>query len=153
MNPEGRPSKYETPEAMQKDAEAYFARVDHRCTEKCKKDFPMGCEIREYPTITGLAMALDMSTETLRRYAFKDEFRATVIKAKQIVEYHIEKSLLSGKGHPVGKIFWLKNNAPGWKDTIQQEQTGKDGGPIETVELDPKQYAKTREQMLKQDDC
>jgi hypothetical protein len=33
-------------------------------------------------------------------------------------------------------IFWLKNRRPDlWRDRSQIEHTGKDGGPIETVEL------------------
>lgn len=33
-------------------------------------------------------------------------------------------------------IFWLKNRRPDeWRDKVQQEVTGKDGGPIETKDL------------------
>jgi len=38
-----------------------------------------------------------------------------------------------------------------FKESI--EHTGKDGAPIEVVQLDPEQYAKTRADMLNDDDC
>lgn len=34
---------------------------------------------------------------------------------------------------PVAAIFWLKNRRPGeWRDKVQTELTGPDGGPIQT---------------------
>jgi hypothetical protein len=40
-------------------------------------------------------------------------------------------------------IFWLKNRQRGkWRDRIDQEVTGKDGGPIETKELSPNEAAR-----------
>jgi len=112
--PAGRPPKYETPEQMQADIDAYF--------DSCNEDNP--------PLISGLAYALDMTTHNLRNYENKDEFFTTVNKAKQKVEMAFEKRLNSAAC--TGSIFWLKNNA-GWRDKVEQELTGKDGGPVETV--------------------
>lgn len=40
-------------------------------------------------------------------------------------------------------IFWLKNRRPEeWRDKVQTELTGKDGGPIETAEVSPEDRAK-----------
>ncbi|MCK5132680.1 MAG: hypothetical protein KAR40_11080 [Candidatus Sabulitectum sp.] len=147
MNKDGRPSIFKTAAQMQKAVDAYYAKVDHQCDEKC----PKGCNIKEPPTITGLAMALDMTTETLRRYGLKDQFCATVINAKQIVEKAVEIRLLFGP-QATGPLFWLKNNA-GWKDMKETALTGADGGPIETVEIDAKKYAAVRAAMIKDDDC
>jgi hypothetical protein len=72
------------------------------------------------PTVSGLAFVLGMTTETLRAYAQKDEFSATVKRAKQRIERYLEQNLY---GHAVtGTIFNLKNNF-GWKDKTEQEVT------------------------------
>jgi hypothetical protein len=101
----GRPPLYETPEAMQKDIDAYFA----ECAANEKP-----------PTVSGLAFALDMSTEALRKYEGKGEFVATVKKAKQRVEIALEERLDAAS--PVGAIFNLKNNF-GWKDKTEVNNT------------------------------
>lgn len=107
----GRPLKYSNPEQMQADIDAYFA----------------SCDENNPPLISGLAYHLDMSTEALRKYQSRDEFVATIKKAKQRVEMALEKRL--NQAAPVGAIFSLKNNF-GWKDKTEQEVTGADGGPI-----------------------
>ena len=120
--PAGRPPKFETPEEMQKAIDAFYA-------ESEAKDWPL--------TITGLALAIGMTTETLRQYAEKDEFSATVKTAKGIVEADVERRLLSGQA-ATGAIFWLKNNA-GWKDKQETEHSGS--VQIEKIErtiVDPK---------------
>lgn len=102
----GRPRKYDTPEDMQSDVDAYFA----ECVAQEKR-----------PTVSGLAYRLDMATETLRSYGEQDKFTATVKKAKQRIEMVLEESL----AHPActGSIFNLKNNF-GWKDKTEQEFSG-----------------------------
>ncbi len=104
--PAGRPPKYETPEQMQIDIDAYF--------KSCNAENP--------PLISGLAYALDMTTECLRNYGIGDEFSATVKRAKQRVEIAVEKNLHAPSC--VGSIFWLKNNA-GWKDKTETEHSGQ----------------------------
>lgn len=112
----GRPLKFETPEEMQKVIDDYFA----RCIEK-----------EEFPTISGLAFALDITTQSLRLYEKRDKFFSTINKGKQRVEMAWEQRLL----YPgAGPAFWLKNNA-GWKDKQELEHTGKNGGPIEYIDL------------------
>ena len=130
----GRPPKYETPELMQADIDRYF--------DDCRKNYlwlehdgdqPENAITEDIrPIVSGLAYVLDMSTESLRRYEMKDNFRATVKKAKQRIEMALEQNLY---GQAVtGTIFNLKNNF-GWKDKSEQALTGPDGGPIETKTL------------------
>jgi hypothetical protein len=114
----GRPPKYKTPEEMQGEIDKYF--------DKCVED-------EDIVTISGLAYALGFSTEAFRCYEQKDEFLATVKKAKQRVEMEWEKYLMAGKGS--GPIFWLKNNA-GWRDKTERELSGPEGGPIEITGID-----------------
>lgn len=113
--PAGRPPAYSSPEEMQKDIDAYFAQV--LADEKP-------------PTISGLAYHLGMSTESLRNYQNRDQFFATVKRAKQRVEIALEERL--DQGSPVGAIFNLKNNF-GWKDKIEQDLTSSDGSMRPTV--------------------
>jgi hypothetical protein len=111
----GRPPKFKTAEEMQEVVDAYFN----------------DCDTNEEPyTITGLALALDMTRESLVNYENRDEFFSTVKRAKLKCQNYAEKFLYSGK-NATGAIFNLKNNY-GWKDKHENELTGKDGGPIET---------------------
>ena len=102
----GRPVKYETPEEMQSDIDAYF--------DSCSEDEP--------PRVSALAYALDMTTETLRAYGNEEKFSATVKRAKQRIEMHLEKNL--NNPSCTGTIFNLKNNF-GWKDKQETELSGK----------------------------
>jgi len=112
--PAGRPPLYDTPEKMQEIIDRYFA-------ERFASDPP------KPPTISGLAYALEMTTESLRNYENRDQFFATVKRAKQRVAIALEQRLY---GQAVtGAIFNLKNNF-GWKDKSEQEITGANGGPL-----------------------
>lgn len=113
--PVGRPPKYKTPKAMQKDIDAYFE-GDAYMGEGKHRVFA--------PTISGLAYALDMSRQALSDYENKDEFLDTVKKAKQKVEIALEQRL-HGQA-VVGTIFNLKNNF-GWKDKQELDNTSSDG--------------------------
>jgi hypothetical protein len=103
--PAGRPRLFDSAEDVQAIVDDYFANL---------KD-------GEIPAMSGLALALGMSTETLRRYGNQDEFCATVKRARQKVEYAWEQALIRGGSGP---IFWLKNNA-GWKDKSEVDNTNK----------------------------
>ena len=66
----------------------------------------------ETQTITGLALHLDTSRETLMNYEERDEFFATIKKAKDRIDHAYEM-----RGLKVGNafdIFRMKNM--GWKD-------------------------------------
>ncbi|MHA1541416.1 MAG: terminase small subunit [Candidatus Hodarchaeales archaeon] len=68
-------------------------------------------------TITGLALALDTSRETLMNYESKDEFFDTIKRAKDRIQESYERSMR--KRGNAGDIFALKNF--GWKDKVESE--------------------------------
>ena len=73
-------------------------------------------------SITGLAVFLDTTRETLLDYQAKDEFSDTITRAKNFIHSYAESSLWKVKSVN-GIIFNLKNNW-GWKD--QSEVFQKD---------------------------
>jgi hypothetical protein len=104
--PVGRPLKFKTPELMQVEIDNYF----NRCVAE---DEPY--------TITGLALALDTTRETLIDYQNRDEFTDTVKKAKLRVENDYEIALR--KHGRAGEIFGLKNF--GWEDKATKVHEGE----------------------------
>ncbi len=116
----GRPLKFKTVADLQKKIEAYFKACD-------KKQIPL--------TITGLAIALNTSRQTLVNYEEKEEFFDTIKKAKSIIENHIETMALTGKYVPVISIFNLKNNF-GWKDKTELDHSSSDGSMSPAKVLD-----------------
>lgn len=102
----GRPLKFESVELLQNKIEEYFLTTP-----------------KEEWTITGLALALDTSRETLLDYEDKEEFSDTVKKAKLMVENSYELDLK--KSGRTGTIFALKNF--NWKDKVEQELSNPDG--------------------------
>jgi hypothetical protein len=87
-------------------------------------------QIRPY-TITGLAVALDTTRETLLDYEAKDGYSDTIKKAKAKIEQFTEEQLFQLR-NPAGAIFNLVNNYKRWvnKQETKQEITGKDGEAI-----------------------
>lgn len=79
-------------------------------------------------TITGLAVYLDTSRETLMNYEKKDEFFDAVKKVKDRIEYSYELTLRT-RGS-AGDIFGLKNF--GWKDRSEVESSGEQKIIVET---------------------
>ena len=125
--PAGRPPKYTSPDEMQRLIDLYFLACKSRMLEDgaryledlSEDDLSIVNDVEgSIPTVSGLAYHLGMSTEALRNYEDKDEFLATVKKAKQRVEVFLENRLHAGQ--PTGAIFNLKNNF-GWKDKLEQE--------------------------------
>lgn len=104
----GRPRKYERVEDMEEVINEYFKK----------------CDSAEMPyTVSGLALALGMTRETLLRYEEKDIFSDTIKRAKQKIEEYVETRLFVS-GIATGVIFNLKNNF-GWKDKTEVEQSGE----------------------------
>jgi len=145
-HPGGRPLKFQSVQELQTKIDAYFADCDPHMEEvtewvqardskgQLKKDehglnylvqvsHKVMTEQKPY-TITGLALALDTSRETLLDYEDKAEFSDTIKKAKDKCHNYVEKSLLTG--NPTGAIFNLKNNY-GWKDKTESELSNPDG--------------------------
>lgn len=106
-HPGGRPLKYETDEELQNAIDSYFLKIDQW------NDEHDGAQWEPY-TVSGLALHLDVDTETLRNYEKREQFFGTVKRAKQRIEQQLEKMLLT-KQQVTGPIFNLKNNY-GWKD-------------------------------------
>lgn len=100
----GRPPKFQTPEDFQKVADDYFV----TCLAK-----------EEVPTVNGLALALDLTRETLLRYAEKPDFSDTVKRVRTRLEAAWEQRLAGNS--VAGAIFWLKNQ--GWSDKTEQAVT------------------------------
>lgn len=126
----GRPPKYESPEDMQSLIDLYFlaCRVHQeeggaeRLKGLDKKKLLIINNIEDvYPSISGLAYLLGMTTECLRTYGEKGNFSATVKRAKQRVEMSLEQRLANPAC--TGSIFSLKNNF-GWKDKTEQVISG-----------------------------
>lgn len=101
----GRPLKYESAEAMQKDIDEYFA----ECDEKQKPY-----------TVSGLAYALGTNRQTLLNYEEREDFLDTIKSAKAKIERFNEEMLYSKDVSTTGVIFNLKNNY-NWKDKQEIE--------------------------------
>jgi hypothetical protein len=101
---EGRPLKFPNVEELQKKIDEYFSVTP-----------------KDEVTITGLAIALDTSRETLCNYEKKDEFFDAIKKAKYkvVIEYELD---LRRKGRS-GDMFALKNF--GWQDKNETELSGE----------------------------
>ena len=93
----GRPLKFKTVKALQEAIDKYFADCE---------------EMGEPLTVTGLAIALKTTRETLMDYQEKDGYSDAVKMAKLKIENAYEKRLIArGNG---GDIFALKQF--GWTD-------------------------------------
>lgn len=132
--PGGRPPKYESVEQLQKLIDSYFKKCDPHVITKKEIVYPLIKVGKRYEydysakhkivsrkvmseqvpyTITGLALHLGTTRETLLDYQEKEEFSDAIKAAKQRCEDFAERRLFEGKA--TGPIFNLKNNY-GWKD-------------------------------------
>ena len=102
----GRPLKWQSVEELQQQIDQYFEETPSSRW-----------------TITGLAMALDTSRETLINYSERENFFDTIRRAKIKVENEYEIDLRE-KCH-AGNIFALKNF--GWKDKTEVDATINQG--------------------------
>ncbi len=99
----GRKRLFASPDAMQKEIDAYFYDEENKHT----------------PTMSGLAYHLGFDDRHgLSKYADYPEFSTTIKKARSRVEMALEKHLFGGQ--VAGVIFNLKNNFD-WKDRTEQE--------------------------------
>jgi hypothetical protein len=128
----GRPLKFKSVEELQEKINDYFENCDNHETTFVTKER----EVLQIPdskpyTITGLALWLDTTRETLLDYENKDEFSDTIRKAKLKCENYAEESLWKPK-IASGVIFNLINNY-GWANKAENktELTGANNGPLE----------------------
>jgi hypothetical protein len=139
-HPGGRPLKFKSVEELQEKVDAYFAECDPHVIDttewvearneegQLKKDehglnylveITHMVKTKQIPyTITGLALALDTSRETLLDYEERKEFSDTIKWAKVKIENYVESKLF--ENNVAGAIFNLKNNY-GWKDKTEQD--------------------------------
>jgi len=134
--PGGRPLLFKNKEELQEKIDAYYKScwdykrdmfggrmedkiLNHEYDEndKSKGNKWLGHEfimeqVKPY-TMSGMAVYLNTSRETLTNYAKKTEFFDTIKKARDTVYAYVEERLFTNK--PTGAIFSLKNNY-GWKD-------------------------------------
>jgi len=110
--PGGRPRKFTEVEKMQARIDLYFD----------------DCEARgKPPTIAGLAYSLGFEDRhALAEYEKRDEFSATVKKARLRIEQDRAERVLDKDRFTAGVIFDLKANH-GWKDTVHVDNTSSDG--------------------------
>lgn len=153
--PAGRPLKFETVAVLQKKIDEYFANCDPHWVEimewvqRRENSRPVYDEdgqpvlvlkkvkqkTKQIPyTITGLAMALGTTRETLLDYEEKYDsidpgFSDTIKSAKVKCQNFAELSLFGSNA--TGPIFNLKNNYK-WKDRTEVEGTGEQKLIIET---------------------
>lgn len=144
-HPGGRPLKFKTVKELEEKIDAYFKscweqKIDMwgnpvfvKDKDGKKTDEPVMKHSRPY-TITGLAVALDTTRETLIDYesgkyddpeADKDlcsQFSDTIKRAKAMCHQYAEESLFNKNA--AGPIFNLKNNY-GWKEKTEVDLTSK----------------------------
>jgi hypothetical protein len=136
----GRPLKFSSVEELQQKIDGYFKscweEVWHQESIKDDKgkntgeyiwiqDFdregnPLMRQVKPY-TVTGLAVCLNTSRETLDDYAIKPEFSDCIKRAKDICENYLDEASLQGKVNPIRGIFGLKQF--GWIDKIEVNTT------------------------------
>lgn len=123
----GMSRQYKTPEEMQRIIDLYFMACRVHMTDNetileglPEEDLLLINDIDDiYPTVTGLAYALDLTRMGLINYEGREEFVDTVKKAKLRVEKHLEQRLAGA--NVAGTIFNLKNNF-GWRDIQHVEE-------------------------------
>lgn len=118
----GRPPKFKTVAELEASIQAYF--------DSCWDLDEQGKKVRVRPyTITGLALALDTTRETLLDYEnVYEEFSDTIKRAKLQCQNYVEEGMIMGKVPAIPAIFNLKNNY-GWKDKMETDHT-TGGQPI-----------------------
>ena len=75
-------------------------------------------------TMSGLALALDLSRQGLINYEQKLQFFDAIKKARQRVEAQLEERMMEKTEFTPGQIFVAKNNF-GWKDKTETEHSGE----------------------------
>jgi hypothetical protein len=105
----GRPLKFQSVEALESMIDGYFIECDQN---------------KEPYLITGLALWLDTSRETLLNYEDRPEFFDTIKRAKLRCENWVEKGAMMNKINATSAIFNLKNNY-GWHDRTETDLTSK----------------------------
>lgn len=110
-----RPMKFESKEELKEKVDLYFKTNDK-------------------PTLSGLAVFLEVDRQTLYNYKKKDEFFDIIKDATAKVEAIYEERAIYGE-KPTGVIFALKNM--GWSDSIRADSNIKID---DENKIDPSKY-------------
>jgi hypothetical protein len=105
----GRPLKFDSVEQFESMIQNYF--------DICKEE-------KRPPTITGLALHLGTTRETLREYKERPEFVDSIKYALSYCESWLEENALMNKSNPTFTSFVLKNNY-GWVDKKEIDSNAK----------------------------
>jgi hypothetical protein len=148
--------KWATPEELETKIQAYFDECDATTVKQTfDKDGNITARITKPYTLTGLALFLHTSRESLHEYmngellrfqnaSTEEEVQCAkryvdaVKRAKTMCENWTEEHALIGSTNPIFSIFSLKNNH-GWTDKTEVEM--KHAG---TVLVAPVSYARTQ---------
>lgn len=123
--PGGRPLKFKSVEELEEKIKAYFDKCDQTVIKTIyDKEGNVLEELTKPYTITGLALALDTSRETLCNYEEKEEYFDTIKRAKLKCQNDLEERAITGKANPTFSIFSMKNNY-GWRDKTEIEHSGE----------------------------
>lgn len=142
---EGRPLKFENKEILEQKIQEYFNScfedkwIDEESRdENGNKQYDANGKILYKPikkkiqikpiSITGMAVALDTSRQTLLNLEERNEFFDAIKKAKDFIESYVENGILSGDVPTAAGIFNLVNNWEGWVNA----QTFRHSGSIIT---------------------
>ena len=109
----GQPMKYKTVKALQAAVDHYFEVDAFMPTKDGDSEY--------LPTMSGLALSLDVDRKTIVNYSHNEKYFPTIKKARAKIESFIETRLYGN--NVTGCIFNLKNNFD-WKD--KQEVETKD---------------------------
>ena len=112
--PAGQPLKFKTVKILKDKCDKYF----HDCLYAVDEDGKEALREIQIPfTITGLALALGTSRQTLMNYEKKEQYFDAIKAAKTRVENYAEKRLYASNA--AGPIFALKNF--GWRDKQEMD--------------------------------
>ena len=85
----GRPLAFNTVEELEIAVDDYFKSDDAHIVS-----FVDGSEVKMFaPTMSGLALHLDVDRKTITNYSNKEDYFPTIRKARSKIEAHIEKRL------------------------------------------------------------
>lgn len=91
------------------------------------------CEVKDKPlTMSGLALWLGISRQTLVNYSYRDAFFDTISEARALVEADMEERMLANKSNATASIFSLKNN---FKWTDKQEIEAKNTNVNQNIDM------------------
>ena len=88
-----------------------------------------------------IAGLIEVDAKTLRKH-YRRELDGGHVRANaKVAENLYRRATGEGREAVVAAIFWLKTRA-GWRETSVHEVSGRDGGPIETTEPNPRELAR-----------